>query len=37
VEMDRVGIVLDGNNDGSHLPAWLTAINEFAQDRGWRN
>jgi hypothetical protein len=36
-EMDKAGIVLDSDNDGSHLPAWLTAINEFAQDRGWRS
>jgi len=34
--MDDAGIVLDQNNDGSHLPAWITAANEFAQDRGWR-
>jgi hypothetical protein len=35
--MDDSGIVLDQDNDGSHLAAWITAANEFAQDRGWRN
>ncbi len=35
--MDQSGIVLDQDNDGSHLSAWLTAANEFAQDNGWRN
>jgi hypothetical protein len=34
--VDRAGIVLSSDNDGSHLPLWLTAINEFAQYRGWR-
>jgi hypothetical protein len=34
--MDQAGIVLDQDNDGSHLAPWMTAINEFAQDRGWR-
>ena len=34
-KMDEAGIVLDGNNDGSHLPAWLTAANGFAKDQGW--
>jgi hypothetical protein len=28
-------VVLDGNNDGSHLAMWLTAANEFAADQGW--
>jgi hypothetical protein len=36
-QMERAGIVLDSDNDGSHLPAWLTAMNEFAQDKGWRS
>lgn len=31
----NVGIVLDGDNDGSHLPAWMTAANEFGRDEGW--
>ena len=35
--MDQAGVVLDQDNDGSHLAAWLTAANEFAQDNGWRN
>ncbi len=30
------GVVLDQDSDGSHLPAWLTAANLFAQDQGWR-
>ena len=37
-EHDRLielGVVLDGNNDGSHLSTWLTAANEFASDQGW--
>jgi len=36
-QMEDAGIVLDKDNDGSHLSAWLTAINEFAQDKGWRS
>ncbi len=34
-EMDLAGIVLDGDNDGSHLAPWLTAANDFAQEQGW--
>jgi hypothetical protein len=34
-KMDEAGIVFDVNNDGAHLPAWLTAANCFAKDRGW--
>jgi hypothetical protein len=34
--MDRAGIVLSSENDGSHLPLWLTAMNEFANEQGWR-
>ena len=30
------GVILDSDSDGSHLPAWLTAANLFAQDQGWR-
>jgi len=30
------GVILDQDSDGSHLPAWLTAANLFAQDQGWR-
>lgn len=30
------GIVFDNNSDGSHLPLWLTAINEFAREMHWR-
>jgi len=33
--MAHAGIILNGDNDGSHLGAWLTAANEFAQDKGW--
>jgi hypothetical protein len=29
--IDRAGIFLDQNSDGSHLEAWLTAINLFGQ------
>jgi hypothetical protein len=29
------GIVLDSESDGSHLPHWLTALNEFGKDVGW--
>ena len=29
-------IVFDKDSDGSHLPAWQTAANRFAQDLGWR-
>jgi hypothetical protein len=29
------GVVLDPDSDGSHLPAWQTAANQFAQDMGW--
>lgn len=29
------GVILDQDSDGSHLPAWLTAANLFAQDQGW--
>ena len=35
-QMDEAGIVLDQDNDGSHLPSWLTAANDFAYDQGWR-
>ncbi len=34
--IDQAGIVLDQDSDGSHLAPWLTAINEFAKDRGWQ-
>lgn len=30
------GVYLDPNNDGSHLPAWITAANRFAKFIGWR-
>lgn len=30
------GIVLEPNSDGSHLPHWQTALNEFGNDVGWR-
>lgn len=30
------GVVLDSDSDGSHLPIWLTAANEFAIAKGWR-
>jgi len=36
-KMDESGIVLDQDNDGSHLAAWMTAGNEFAKDQGWQN
>lgn len=29
------GIILDRNNDGSHLAPWMTAANQFAADQGW--
>ena len=29
--IDRAGVVLDDNSDGSHLNAWLTAMNIFRQ------
>lgn len=29
------GIVLDSDSDGSHLPVWRTAANEFAREKGW--
>jgi hypothetical protein len=35
--MDGAGIVLDQDNDGSHLAPWMTAANEFAKDKGWLN
>ena len=34
--MNTRGIAFDNNSDGSHLPLWLTAINEFAGDMHWR-
>ncbi len=34
--LDEEGVVLDSNSDGSHLPAWLTAANQFAKLQGWR-
>jgi len=30
------GVVLDADSDGSHLPIWLTAANEFAISKSWR-
>jgi hypothetical protein len=30
------GVVLDPDSDGSHLPHWQTALNEFGNDVGWR-
>ncbi len=30
IEVDRSGVVLDDNSDGSHLSAWLTAMNIYA-------
>ena len=30
------GVVFDPDSDGSHLPYWLTAANQFAADIGWR-
>lgn len=34
--MEERGIVLDQNSDGSHIPAWLTVANQFAEFKGWR-
>lgn len=30
------GVILDQENDGTHLSAWLTAVNLYAHDQGWR-
>lgn len=35
-DIDEAGIVLETNSDGSHLPAWLTAANLFAREKGWK-
>lgn len=34
--MNTKGLAFDNNSDGSHLPLWLTAVNEFANDMNWR-
>ena len=35
-ELESNGVVFDHDSDGSHLPFWLTAANQFAADIGWR-
>lgn len=35
---DRIeagGVVLDRDSNGQHLPAWLTAANQFGIEKGW--
>lgn len=32
----ELGVILDQDSDGSHLPTWLTAANLFAAEQGWR-
>ncbi|MCD6594621.1 hypothetical protein J7L68_02990 [bacterium] len=34
--ISEAGIPLDIDSGGNHLNIWLTAMNEFAQDQGWR-
>lgn len=34
--LEERGVVFDENSDGSHLPIWLTAANQFAKHKGWR-
>lgn len=34
--LEKKGVILDPDSDGSHIPAWLTAANQFAADKGWR-
>jgi hypothetical protein len=33
---EDAGIAFDQDNDGSHLPLWLTVANQFAREQGWR-
>ncbi len=36
-KLDDAGVALMFENGGGHLPAWLTAANMFAKERGWRS
>jgi hypothetical protein len=35
-KLERAGAQFDSNSDGSHLGHWRQAINEFANEQGWR-
>lgn len=30
------GVILDSDNDGAHVAAWLTAAHRFAKTKGWK-
>lgn len=33
--LDNNGVVFDRDSGGNHLPAWLTALKQFAKYKGW--
>ena len=34
--INKAGVALDINNDGSHISTWITAANLFGKEMGWR-